>query len=198
MYRRMIALVATIAAFLLIGVAAAVAVGVPEIDNANATFQIKLTASPVITACPGEDATNYTKVTGPFKGVENDFTPGSTDYNLSGTLSWSNAVWTINQTTLRGIFRANAKLVDSFGMIVYKGKVVLITQGIPGSQTANMRGWLVANTYTAGSPDGGSVLANVDANIQTNNSYPITGLFGDAPTQLGYPNYSVTTVNQTC
>jgi hypothetical protein len=42
------------------------------------------------------------------------------------------------------------------------------------------------------------VLANVDATIQVNGSFPISGLFGDAPAQLGYPNFSVTTINQTC
>jgi hypothetical protein len=202
--RRIVSLIVGTGVFVLVGVVAAAAAGVPEIDNANATFQMKAT-NVVVTTCNGEDGTMYTKVVGKkWAGGEVDFTPGSTDYILTGTLTWTKVVWTINNTTRRGIFRATAKLVDSSGLNAYSGPVVLITQGIPGTQNAAMRGWLNAKTFGGdppnppGAPDGGSLLANIDATIQSGGSYPISGLFGDAPPQLGYPNLSVTTINQTC
>ena len=43
MKRRLLAVLAATAVFAMIGVAAAVAVGVPEIDKANATFSLKPT-----------------------------------------------------------------------------------------------------------------------------------------------------------
>jgi hypothetical protein len=199
MRRRLSIVMVAAIVFSVVGVAYASTAGVPEIDRANATFNLKTSNTPSVIACAGEDGINYTKVTGTWKGMETEFTPGFTDYNLTGTLVWSGkAVWTINQTTDRGIFRAKAKLVDSSGQTAYNGSIVLITQGLPGTQTAEMRGWLNARTFIGGVADGGSVLANVDAIIQVGGSYPIRGLFGDAPPQLGYAPYSVTTINQTC
>jgi hypothetical protein len=181
--------------FVVLGVMVAMAAGTPEIDNANVTFQLKASGLKTV-SCAGEDGTSYNKVTGKWSGGEADFSPGSTDYSLTGTLTLSGAVWTINQTTLRGVFQAAAALSSS-GVTIYKGSITLITQRISGTQTIQARGWIVAKTYTNASPDGGSVLANVDAML-TVGTLPMTGLFGDAPAQLGYPNYSVTTINQTC
>jgi hypothetical protein len=42
------------------------------------------------------------------------------------------------------------------------------------------------------------VLANVEASILLNGSYGISGQFGDAPPQQNTPDFSVTTINQTC
>jgi hypothetical protein len=201
MKRRFITLLAAIVAFVMIGVVAALAVGVPEIDNANATFQTKPN-NPVTTACAGEDATTYTKIAATWKGGEVDFTPGSTDYSLSGTLTLK-GVWTINQSTGRGVFRAKAGLKTGTNVPIYNGTLTLITQNIVGTTTAQARGWLDAKTYGGdppnppANPDGGSVLANVEAQINTFN-LSITGIFGDAPPQLGGLDYSVTTINQTC
>ena len=201
MRRRFIALLAATAAFAMIGVATALAVGVPEIDNANATFQVKPTSTPVVTSCNGEDATTYKKITSVWKGGEIDFPPGSTDYNLSGNLKL-NGVWTINTGTGRGIFRANVQMITTAGTPGYKGTLVLITQ-TNSSAVVPARGWLSARTYGGDPPnppgnlDGGSVLANVEAQINTT-GFSITGMFGDAPPQLGGLDWSVTTINQTC
>jgi hypothetical protein len=188
----------------MIGVATAMAVGVPEIDRANATFQMKPVNPPVVTACAGEDATTYTKVTANWKGGEVDFTPGSTDYVLTGKLGFQNGVWTINTATGRGVFTASAKLKTTAGILLYSGPITLITQNNSGAQVAVARGWIVAKTYGGdppnppGSPDGGSLLANVEASILLNGSFAISGTFGDAPPQQNYADYSVTTINQTC
>ena len=201
MKRRLTVLLACTVVFAMIGVAAALAVGVPEIDNANATFQTK-PFSPATTTCAGEDATTYTKIAATWKGAEVDFTPGSTDYSLAGSLTLK-GVWTINQTTGRGVFKAKAGLKSAASVPIYNGTLTLITQNIPGTQIAQARGWLDARTYGGdppnppGSPDGGSVLANVEAQLNTFN-LSISGLFGDAPPQLGGLDYSVTTINQTC
>jgi hypothetical protein len=204
MKRRFMTVLAAITVFAMIGVATAMAVGVPEIDKANATFQLKPTATPVVTSCPGEDATTYKKVTGNWKGGEVDFTPGSTDYVLTGKLGFQQGVWTINTATGRGLFTAKAKLTSSTGVPLYSGTITLITQDIAGTVSAQGRGWIVAKTYGGDPPnppgtlDGGSLLANVEATISTNGSFAISGQFGDAPPQPGTPDYSVTTINQTC
>jgi hypothetical protein len=204
MKRRFLTLFAATAVFAMIGVAGALAVGVPEIDNANATFQLKPNATPVVTSCAGEDATTYKKVTANWKGGETDFTPGSTDYVLTGKLGFQGGVWTINTSTGRGVFTAKAKLQSSTGVPLYSGTITLITQDISGTQVASARGWLVAKTYGGDPPnppgvlDGGSVLANVEASILLNGSYGISGQFGDAPPQQNTPDFSVTTINQTC
>jgi hypothetical protein len=205
MKRRFLTVLAATTVFAMIGVAAAIAVGVPEIDRANATFSVKPTATPVILVCPGEDATTYVKDTGTWKGGEVDFTPGSTDYVLTGKLSFTGAVWTINTTTGRGLFTAKAKLVSAAGVPLYSGTITLITQDAgAGTSIAKARGWLIAKTYGGdppnppGVPDGGSLLANVVATIATTGSFAISGQFGDAPPSPGTLDYSVTTINQTC
>ena len=153
MKRRFLTLLAATAVFAMIGVAAAVAVGVPEIDKANATFQLKPTTTPVVTSCAGEDATTYKKVTGNWKGAEVDFYPGSTDYVLTGKLGFAGRVWTINTITGRGVFTAKAKLESSTGVPLYSGTITLITQDIAGTQTASRCGWLVAKTYGGDPPN---------------------------------------------
>jgi hypothetical protein len=204
MKRRLITLLAATFVFVMAGVATAVAVGVPEIDKANATFQLKPTATPVVTSCAGEDATTYKKVTANWKGAEVDFTPGSTDYVLSGKLGFTTGVWTINTSTGRGLFTAKAKLQTNSGVPLYNGTITLVTQDNTGTQAALARGWLVAKTYGGDPPnppgtlDGGRVLANVEASILLNGSFAISGQFGDAPPQQNTPDFSVTTINQTC
>jgi hypothetical protein len=204
MKRRCMTLLAATTLFAMIGVASAMAVGVPEIDNANATFQLKTVGAPVITGCNGEDATAYKKVAANWKGGETDFTPGSTDYSLTGSLKFANGVWTINSATGRGLFKATAKLTNSSGVLQYSGTITLVTQNIAGTQIAAARGWIIAKTYGGdppnppGNPDGGSLLANVEASILLNGSFAISGTFGDSPPQQNTPDYSVTTINQTC
>jgi hypothetical protein len=58
-----------------------------------------------------------------WKGPETDFTPGSTDYSFTGPLKLK-GIWTINQGTGRGNFRASAQLTTSAGTPGYKGMLI--------------------------------------------------------------------------
>ena len=199
--RRIRTVALTVASLLGIAVAAAAAAGVPEIDKANVT--IRLSAKPTFTAkqCAGEDGQSYITFRGGWSGAETDVTPGSTDYNLSGPLTVTKVVWTINTQTQRGVLTGTAKLSGPVGATtgtVYAGPLKLITQGLPSAATAPVRarGWLAAPTYTAGALDGGSILANIELKITP--TFAATGVFGDAPPSLGTPSYAVATANQTC
>jgi hypothetical protein len=93
-------------------------------------------ATPVVTSCAGEDAAMYKKVTANWKGGEVDFTPGSTDYVLTGKLGFQGGVWTINTSTGRGLFTAKAKLQSNTCVPLYSGTITLVTQNISGTQIA--------------------------------------------------------------
>jgi hypothetical protein len=195
--RRISIIAAALVAFSGLGVAFAAVTGVPEIDRPNATLQMKPKfQTPVM--CAGEDGINYSTLRGTWKGPETDVTPGSTDYNLAGNVTVKKVVWTINMTTQRGLLKGSISLVDPMtGSLNYQGSLTLITQGIPQpGQVAEARGWIVARTFIAGVADGGSLLANVEAQID--NVLNFRGLFGDAPPNFGTLDYSVTTINQTC
>lgn len=191
--------VAVAAAVTLIGggVAAAMS-GVPEVDRANAG--LRLSASPQFTSvsCAGEDGVPYVTYRGGWHGAEIDVTPASTDYNLSGSITIGKVVWTVNRKTQRGVLAGSAVLTSpASGVRTYAGTLRLITQGLPvaGSVVA-ARGWLSAATYTNGATDGGSVLANVE--LQVNGSFAAHGTFGDAAGTFGTPSYAVATANQNC
>ncbi len=169
----------------------------PEVDRPNATMQLAGKFKSV--TCVGEDGGGYGTFRGKWKGPENDFTPGSTDYNLNGTLLMSKVVWTINMATGRGVARSPATLYDANSMKVYSGNVVLITQGIPmPGAVVDARGWIEAKTFDPpGTGDGGSLLANLEAQIN-GGTMALAGEFGDAPPNLGFPDWSATTINRTC
>ncbi len=82
-------------------------------------------------------------------------------------------------------------------LATYRGPLTLITQGLPSDATANgkvsARGWINAATFTKGKPDGGSLLANVE--LQINVSLAAAGEFG---TTMNFPDYSVTYNNLSC
>jgi hypothetical protein len=191
--------VAAAAALTLIGGGVAVAIsGVPEVDRANAT--LRLSASPQFTSvsCAGEDGLPYVTYRGGWRGTEIDVTPASTDYDLSGPITIGKVVWTVNRETKRGVLAGSAILTSpASGLRTYVGPLRLITQGVPvaGSVVA-ARGWLSAATYTHGATDGGSVLANVE--LQINGSFAAHGTFGDAAGTFGTPSYAVATANQNC
>ena len=194
---RLVAVLVAVTAFVSGGVAVALS-GVPEIDKANAT--LRLSANPKFTSvkCPGEDGLPYITYRGGWRGAENDVTPGSTDYDLSGPLAVSKIVWTINLETKRGVLSGTAVLTSAAsGQRTYAGPLRLITQGVPSAgAVVSARGWLAASTYTQGAVDGGSVLANVE--MQINGSFASQGTFGDAAGTFGTPSYAVATANQNC
>ncbi len=183
-------------------IAAASAAGGPEIDEANATIQVGA-SSFVTTTCAGEDGIKYETFRGTWKGGETETTPGFTDYNLTGPFTVKKVVWTVNLTTDRGVLTGTASLKSAPSgsttlEATYAGQLTLITQGLPNAAGSAVpaRGWIDAATDTNNAPDGGSLLANVE--FQINPGFAAFGQFGDANASMGIPDYSVTTTNQTC
>lgn len=180
------------------GAAWAVTIGPPVIDEANATITVKPTSFKP-TACTGADGLPYVTYRGSWSGTETDGSPGSTPYNLTGTLSVTGITWTINLRTDRGLLRGTATLksqpdVGGPTTKTYSGKLTLVTQGLADSGNgAQARGWLSAATYTGSAADGGSVLANVEFQILP--SFAATGEFGAS---LGFNDLSVWTNNKVC
>jgi hypothetical protein len=193
------ALTAGVALSLIGGGVAAATAGVPEIDKANSTMRLVATPKFTSKTCSGEDGQKYVTYRGGWKGVETDVTPGSTDYNLSGRLTVGKIVWTVNLETRRGVLSGVALLTDAKkAQRTYLGPLRLVTQGLPSAAggVAAARGWLDAATYTKGVADGGSVLANVE--MQINASFAAQGRFGDSAGTFSTPSYAVATANQDC
>ncbi len=165
--------------------------GTPEIDRANATFQLSGRLSPV--NCVGEDGTSYMTFKGTFKGGTTQVLPDPTDYGLSGTATISGIKWTINLGTKRGVLTGAIGLVDSTGLPQYSGKITLITQGVPAPGTAVPgRGWIVAGFVPADegvTPGDDNLLANVEFSLSPTGA---GGQFGDAAGSgsLGFPDFS--------
>jgi hypothetical protein len=203
MKKRVLVPVATIVALAISGGVAYAVVGAPEVDRANATISVKPSVKFTPTSCLGEDGIHYVTYRGAWSGSETEVTPGFTDYNLSGPIKIAGVVWTINQTTGRGVLKATATLTSATAnFITYSGPLTLITQGLPGTAGNGImaRGWINASTYTPDSTpntkDGGSLLANVEFLIT--NTFTATADFGDAAPFNGILNYSVAFNNRTC
>ena len=197
--KRLIVAVVT-SAFVIGGAAAfASASGGPEINSAKATIQLAA-AKFVPARCAGEDGIPYITYRGSWKGGETDGMPGSTDYNLSGSLTVKDGVWTINLKTDRGVLRGVAQLggqpaAGGPSSVTYAGLLTLITQGFPSGSAAPVkaRGWINAATHTDGKADGGSLLANVEFVILP--GFAANGEFGSS---MGFPDYSVADNNLVC
>jgi hypothetical protein len=197
--RRILVVAAAVTGLLAGAVAAVAIVGTPEIDQANVTLSLATRTPFVPTACAGEDGTNYRTLRGIWNGNEVEVAPGSTDYNLTGPITVNRVEWTINLKSQRGVLTGLVTLRSPTGGTdkTYSGPLTLITQGIPNAdRPASARGWLDAPTYTAGTADGGKVLANVELKID--NTFAAKGGFGDTPALFGTPSYAVTTANTTC
>ena len=196
--RRALVITLALACLFALDVTLAAAAGVPEIDRANATFNLDPVDPFTHVTCAGEDGPiPYRTFTGgSWKGAENETTPGFTDYVLTNSILVNNPLWTVNLSTKRGVLTAHIRLSDPNGAPVYSGRLTLITQGLPMSATVRGRGWIDAPTFTSGTPDGGTLLANVE--ISFDPALVGSGTFGDAAPPLGFGNFSVTTVNQTC
>jgi len=175
--------------------------GGPEIDNAAASIQLQ-PAKFVPTTCVGVNSVNYVTYRGTWKGSETALATNATTYNLTGALTVSNVVWTINLSTDQGVLRGTAKLVSQSpaggpSSVTYAGPLTLVTQGLPQDTTAaagaSARGWINAHTYTGGKVDGGSLLANVEFEIQP--SFAANGEFGAS---MGFSDYSVAFNNTVC
>ena len=176
----------------------------PEINNANANIQLSGTLKPV--TCPGEDTiasptgpvpTPYVTYTGTWAGAENDVTPGSTDYGLSGPLKVSALQWTINLNTGRGVLIGTVALsAAGTATPTYSGKLTLVTQGIPGvaGNGVSGRGWISAAIKV---PD--ETLAVGDDNLIANVEFPTltanggAGWVGEVPGGPVVPSFSVVT-----
>jgi hypothetical protein len=188
------------------GGAAAIATagGQPNINNANATISVKPTGIKTL-QCVGVNGVPYMTWLGSWKGSEILTGPAFTPYNLSGAFTVNNWVWTVNLKTDRGVLTGTASLKSApaaGGPVAqtFQGPLTLITQGLPDQGSTNgtvpARGWMNTSTYTAGAKDGGSLLANLEVTI--NPGLSATGQYGDLNPSLGFPDYSVTTDNQSC
>ncbi len=180
---------------LLVGGVVAYAVsGTPEIDRANATFQLSGRLTSV--GCVGEDSTDYVTYSGTWKGAETQVTPDATDYPLSGPVTVSGIKWTINSQTGRGVLTGTISQTGTAAanVPVYKGKLTLITQGQPTAGAAvPARGWISAPIVLPDegvSPGDDSLIANVEFAI---NSGGANGEFGDLPSQMNIPAFSAVT-----
>lgn len=194
--KRLTTVLAAVLGLSMLGVVLAAAVGVPEIDRANATLKLSPGRFSVV-QCMGEDAISYITLRGAWVGTETETTPGFTDYDLSGTVAIKRVVWTVNLKTRRGLLLAAISLTDPHGSLSYSGRLTLVTQGVPKKDTLVAgRGWVVARTIVGGVADGGSLLANVE--LQFDVALAAQGAFGDAAPNFGTPNLSVTTINQSC
>jgi hypothetical protein len=125
--------------------------------------------------------------------------PPATDHNLSKPLAINIIVWTVNLKTQRGVLRGNAVFSSdsaSAPLKTYVGPITLITRGSRGSAGAPVpaREWIKAGTLTKDAPDGGSLLANVELQIQP--GFAANGEFGNMT--MSFPDFSVATNNQAC
>jgi hypothetical protein len=180
------------------GVAMAYPKGTPERDIAEATMRLA-SAKPTVANCTGEDGDSYVTYQWNWAGNETDALPGSTDYNLTGTLEFTNLEWTINLKTQRGLLRGTATLYSkdtTSSPKTYSGPLVLLTNGLPNTTTEiGARGWIEASTFSAkGVPDGGTLFANVILTI--NPGFSASGGFGSTP--YAFPNYAMTSNNLIC
>ena len=167
--------------------------GTPEIDRANATFQ--LSGNLKSAGCVGEDNTDYVTYKGAWAGGESQQVPDATDYTLSGPVTIKGIKWTINSVTGRGILTGNIALTDPAGAAVYSGKITLVSQGRPSTTAAvPARGWISANFKqaddTVAPPNDDYLIANVEFTLSTTSA---TGQFGDLNTSLGLPDFSAVT-----
>jgi hypothetical protein len=199
--KKVSAVLASALAFSMLSMAIALAAvnATPEVDRPNATMQLNNHKFKTV-ACAGEDGGGYETLRGHWKGTEADFTPGSTDYNLNGTLTINQVVWTINLGTGRGVLRSPITLFDPASALrIYSGRVTIITQGVPQPGiVVDGRGWIDAKTFDPpGTADGGSLLANLEVQINGNN-LDLRGEFGEAPANFGFPDWSATTINRAC
>jgi hypothetical protein len=176
-------------------------IGAPEIDHASATIQVKPAQTFKLSRCAGEDGIDYETYRGAWAGGETS--PLTTDYNLTGSLSVSKIVWTINLKTDYGVLRGTATLMSQPAaggptLVTYSGPLTLVTVGLPDSASNGVqaRGWVNAATYNGLSPDapdGGSLLANVELNVAP--ALSATGEFG---TSMGFQDFSVADNNKVC
>lgn len=182
-----------VAAGALGGVIAHAAVGTPEIDRANATMQ--LTGNLRSVGCVGEDNTDYVTWFGAWTGSEAQILPDATDYSLTGGVSVSGIHWTINSTTHRGVLTAAITLTTpTTGGGLYKGTLILVTQGSPAAGTlVPARGWINAAMVPPDegvTPSDDSLIANVEFMLSATGA---SGQFGDGAGSLAIPDFSAVT-----
>ena len=174
--------------------------GTPEIDRANATLSLQGRLAQA--QCTGEDGVPYLTLKGAYSsGVETQYVPDPTNYDLSGKVTIGGIVWTINLSTKRGVFLGTIALHNSTGALSYKGTIWLITDGLPSSGSAvPARGWINApfllpddGVPTSTSPNDDRLLANVEFVLAPTGA---SGQFGTSPPNPGgpvYPDFSVVT-----
>jgi hypothetical protein len=195
--KRLAILVAVVLSFCLGGVLVKAATsGTPEVDKANVTIAIK--AHKFTSAqCVGEDAGPYVTYRGRWIGTETDAVP-ATDYNLSGPITVTGIVWTINTSTRRGVLTGVIKLTDAAtAKPTYTGRLTVVTEGLPsiGAAAVPGRGWIIAGFAPADDgalpPGDDKLLANTEWLIA--GDFSANAVFGESAGTAGTPNFSVVT-----
>jgi hypothetical protein len=166
--------------------------GTPEIDRANATFKFSGTLKPV--QCIGEDTMPYNTYFGAWKGTEGQLLPDPTDYALSGPWNVTGITWTVNMKTLRGVLTGAVTLTNSAGLVEYRGKLLLVTQGLASTTSQALARGVISAAFTpsdeTATTNDDSLIANVEFKIGPAGG---SGQFGDVPGSLGIADYSVVT-----
>jgi hypothetical protein len=166
--------------------------GTPEIDRANATLKFSGTLKPV--QCTGEDGMPYNTYFGSWTGSENQVLPDPTDYGLSGPWNVTGITWTVNMKTLRGVLTGTVTIINAAGAPVYKGKLLLVTQGLASTSTQALARGMISAAFVppdeTSTTNDDSLIANVELKIGPAGGF---GQFGDVPGSLGIGDYSAVT-----
>jgi hypothetical protein len=192
--RKLVLVLAVVLSFVLGALVVRAASGTPEVNTANATMSLKSATPFHSIGCVGEDQTDYVTWRGMWTGTQTEVSVGESDYILSGSLSVSGIVWTINSNNSRGVLTAKVVLTDNAGAVEYVGRLTLVTQGKPAAGVVVLgRGFIVARfsppdeTVTPGDDN---LVANVEMKIN-GGTFGATGVFGD--TSGGLLDYSAVT-----
>jgi hypothetical protein len=173
------------------GVAMAGTIGTPEIVAESATITVAPQAAFVPTSCTGVGGVPYVSYVGAsWVGTETAAAPVLPPFNLTGTFSVTGIVWTINLSTGRGLLRGTAVFASpASAKGSYKGTITLVTQGVPGSDQIQARGWISATT----SAPGGGLFSNVEFEIGP--GFTAAGEFGSS---MGFSDLSAWTDGHYC
>jgi hypothetical protein len=136
----------------------------------------------------------YNTYFGAWTGTEGQLLPDPTDYALSGPWNVTGITWTVNMKTLRGVLTGAVTLTNSAGLVEYRGKLLLVTQGLASTTSQALARGVISAAFTpsdeTATTNDDSLIANVEFKIGPAGG---SGQFGDVPGSLGIADYSVVT-----
>jgi hypothetical protein len=162
-----------------------------EVVSESATISVAPPTPWVPTSCTGVGGVPYVTYAGSWTGTETAVPPVVAPFNLTGTLSVTGIVWTINLATGEGLLRGKAALASPAGAKGnYKGELTLVTQGVPDqSDYVQARGWISATT----SAPAGGLYTNVEFQI-----LPGDVAQGEFGSTMGFSDFSVWSAGHPC